>query len=224
MFALTQSPALAVLLDPEHDVPFAPGELDQANYIFVGGSTGSLSTDYIAHLRTLTTRPIILFPGSVDQFVPNADALLFLSVLSSRNPDLLLTPHIAAAPTIHQSQIPVIPMGYILIDGGCTSSVQRTCHSVPIPQTDMKQIVNTALAGQMLGKQVIYLEAGSGAKYPVSTDIIHSVKSVLNIPLIVGGGITTPEAMHAAFNAGADIVVIGNHFEQHPEQLSLFAL
>jgi len=222
LHSITSRKSLAVLLDPEHDIPFAKGELDRADVIFVGGSTGSLTTEFVDKVRSLSKRPIVLFPGNPSQFAPNADALLFLSVLSSRNPNMLLTPHIAAAEVIHQSGIEVIPMGYILIDGGNYSSVQRASHSTPIPQSDIEQIVSTALAGEMLGKRLIYLEAGSGAKNPVSIDIIRAVKAAISIPLIVGGGITTPEAMRAAFEAGADIVVIGNHFEKHPEQLPLF--
>lgn len=219
-----KSPALAVLLDPEKKIEFHAGELNKADLILVGGSTGSLSPAFIDELRTLTHRPIVLFPGNPSQFVPNADAIFFLSVLSSRNPDMLLTPHIAAAETIYRSGMQVLPMGYILIDGGCSTSVQQASHSTPIPQSDIQQIVSTALAGEMLGKRLIYLEAGSGAKNPVSTDIIRAVRAVISVPLIVGGGITTPTAMHAAIEAGADIVVIGNHLEHHPEQLPLFAL
>lgn len=213
---------LAVLLDPEHPIPFHAGELDAADLILVGGSTGVISPDFIGQIRTLTHRPVVLFPGNPQQFTPQADALLFLSVLSSQDPDLLIGQQIAAADTIHNSGIETLPMGYILIDGGKETSVVRESHSAPIPQSDLTRIVHTALAGQMMGKQLIYLEAGSGAKTPVSIDIIQAVRSVLSIPLIVGGGITTPQAMKAAFRAGADIVVIGNHFEHHPNQLHLF--
>ena len=213
---------LAVLLDPEHTIPFAPGQLDAADLILVGGSTGGISPDFIGQIRSLTRRPVVLFPGNPQQFTPQADALLFLSVLSSRNADLLVGQQIAAAATIQASGIETIPMGYILIDGGKDTAVLRASHSTPLSQSDIPTIVSTALAGQMMGKQLIYLEAGSGAKTPVSIDIIRAVRSVLSIPLIVGGGITTPDAMKAAFRAGADIVVIGNHFEHHPEQLPLF--
>lgn len=213
---------LAVLLDPEHEIPFRKGELDAADLIFVGGSTGGISPLFIDKIRTLTHRPIVLFPGNPSQFSPQADALLYLSVLSSRNADLLVGQQIASAHAIRESGIEVLPMGYILVDGGKETSVVRASHSSPIPQADIAQIKDTALAGEMMGRQLIYLEAGSGAKNPVSIDIINAVRQAISIPLIVGGGITTPQMMKDAFRAGADIVVIGNHFEHHPDQFSLF--
>ncbi|MCQ2348049.1 MAG: phosphoglycerol geranylgeranyltransferase [Paludibacteraceae bacterium] len=213
---------LAVLLDPEHEIRFRKGELDAADLIFVGGSTGAISPLFIDKIRAITHRPIVLFPGNPSQFSPQADALLYLSVLSSRNPDLLVGRQIDSAQVIAQSGIEVLPMGYILIDGGIPTSVVQTCQSAPIPQDQITLITSTALAGQMMGKQLIYLEAGSGAKNPVSIDIINAVRQAINIPLIVGGGITTPQMMKDAFRAGADIVVIGNHFERHPEELHLF--
>jgi putative glycerol-1-phosphate prenyltransferase len=135
---------------------------------------------------------------------------------------MLITPHIQIAQQVIQSGIEAIPMGYILIDGERKSTVEIVSNCTPIPQNDINRIISTALAGQLLGKQLIYLEAGSGAQKPVSIDIIHAVHQLLQVPLIVGGGIRTPQAMLQAFQAGADIVVIGNHFEQHPEQLPLF--
>jgi len=213
---------LAVLIDPEHPLGFAPGELDGADLIFVGGSTGALSSVFIDKIRALTHRPIVLFPGNPQQFVSQADALLFLTVLSSRNPQVLIGQQVEAAAAVRASGIETIPMGYILIDGGIESSVQMSTHSTPIAQNDVEQIVHTAIAGELLGHQLIYLEAGSGAKTPVSTDIIRRVRESISIPLIVGGGITSPEGMKAAWKAGADIVVIGNYLEQHPEQLKHF--
>lgn len=213
---------LAVLLDPEKDIPFRAGELDNADLVFVGGSTGSISPDFIEQIRRITRRPVVLFPGNPTQFSPEADALLFLSVLSSRNPDLLIGQQIDTAPAIHASGIEVIPMAYILIDGGTPTSVVRASHSTPMAQDNPTAIAHTALAGQMLGKQLIYLEAGSGAKTPVSTDIISTVSSQLSVPLIVGGGICSVQAMQDAFSAGADIVVIGNYLERFPDELALF--
>ena len=151
-----------------------------------------------------------------------ADALLFLSVLTSRLPQLLIEPHIQMATTILHSGIESIPMGYLLIDGGRKSSVEIATNTQSIPQSDVSTIVQTAVAGQLLGKQLIYLEAGSGAQIPVSAEIIRAVRAELQIPLIVGGGITTPEAMIRAFEAGSDIVVIGNHFEQYPDEIADF--
>lgn len=193
--------------------------LSLPDLIFVGGSTALQCDTCVALLRHYTTRPIVLFPGSITQFTPKADALLFLSVLTSRLPQLLIEPHIQMATSILQSGIESVPMGYILIDGGRKSSVEIATNTQSVPQTDIPTIVQTAVAGQLLGKQLIYLEAGSGAKTPVSAEVIRAVRAKLQIPLIVGGGITSPEAMIRAFDAGADIVVIGNHFEQYPDEI-----
>lgn len=215
---------LALLIDPEKQssvqalYPF----LSLPDLIFVGGSTGNQCDTCVEELRKHTSRPIVLFPGNITQFTAKADALLFLSVLTSRLPQLLIEPHIQMATTILQSGIETIPMGYLLIDGGRKSSVEIATNTQSVPQTDISTIVQTAVAGQLLGKQLIYLEAGSGAKTPVSSDIIHAVRKQLQVPLIVGGGICTPEAMIRAFDAGADIVVIGNHFEQHPDEIGDF--
>lgn len=215
---------LALLIDPEKQssvqalYPF----LSLPDLIFVGGSTGNQCDNCVEELRKHTSRPIVLFPGNIIQFTAKADALLFLSVLTSRLPQLLIEPHIQMATTILQSGIETIPMGYLLIDGGRKSSVEIATNTQSVPQTDISTIVQTAVAGQLLGKQLIYLEAGSGAKTPVSSDIIHAVRKQLQVPLIVGGGICTPEAMIRAFDAGADIVVIGNHFEQHPDEIGDF--
>jgi len=213
---------LAVLLDPEKPIRFHSGELDGADLVLVGGSTGELSPAFIEQLRALTHRPIVLFPGNVHQFTAQADALLFLSVLSSRNPEVLIGQQVKVAAQVRQSGIETIPMGYILIEGGKTSSVEQASHSLPIPQTAIDTICSTAMAGELLGQELIYLEAGSGAKTPVSIEIIKRVRASISVPLIVGGGITSPQAMKAAFQAGADIVVIGNYLEQYPDEIKHF--
>ena len=223
--AQSQSRKLLVwLIDPEKQssVHALYPYLSLPDLIFVGGSTGNQCETIVAELKQHTSLPIVLFPGNIAQFTAKADALLFLSVLTSRLPQLLIEPHIQMATTILQSGIETIPMGYLLIDGGRKSSVEIATNTQALPQTDIATIVQTAVAGQLLGKQLIYLEAGSGAKTPVSTDIIRAVRKHLQIPLIVGGGISTPEAMMRAFDAGADIVVIGNHFEQYPEEIEDF--
>lgn len=223
--AQSQSHKLLVLLiDPEKQssVHALYPYLSLPDLIFVGGSTGNQCEAIVTELKQHTSLPIVLFPGNIAQFTAKADALLFLSVLTSRLPQLLIEPHIQMATTILQSGIETIPMGYLLIDGGRKSSVEIATNTQALPQTDIATIVQTAVAGQLLGKQLIYLEAGSGAKTPVSTDIISAVRKHLQIPLIVGGGISTPEAMMRAFDAGADIVVIGNHFEQYPEEIEDF--
>lgn len=215
---------LALLLDPEKaDLSRLPLRgTDLPDYIFVGGSTGGSIDAFVRSLRSLTALPIVLFPGSALQFTPAADALLFLSLLSGRNPETLVGQQIRAARAVRTSGIESIPMGYILVDGGRPTAVQRVSHTLPIPQTDIPLITDTAIAAELLGKQLVYLEAGSGADMPVSQTVIRSVRAHISVPLIVGGGIRTPEQMTDAFSAGADLVVIGNHFESHPDQLPLF--
>lgn len=215
---------LAILIDPDKEQAYRPllSELNHADLILVGGSTGGNIEPCIAALRAHTDAPLVIFPGNVAQFSPNADALLFLTLLNARTADMLIDPHVQMAMPILQSGIESIPMGYILIDGGRKSSVEKVSHCTPIPQDEVDRIVSIAVAGQLLGKQLIYLEAGSGAKARVSTDIIRAVRAQLQVPLIVGGGICTLDAMLQAFDAGADIVVIGNHFEQHPDEMGDF--
>ena len=215
---------LVVLIDPDKPaaVEAVCPYLSLPDMIFIGGSTGDQCETCIAQLRQTTERPILLFPGNIEQFTPTADALLFLSLLNARTPDVLIQPHIHIAQQVLQSGIETIPMGYILIDGDRKSSVEIATQCIPIPQNNIREIVSTAIAGQLLGKQLIYLEAGSGAKTPISAEIIRAVRAQLSVPLIVGGGITTPDAMLRAFDAGADVVVIGNHFEQNPDEIDEF--
>ena len=213
---------LVVLVDP--DKPAAVEKLypylSLPDLIFVGGSTGGQTETCIAQLRQHTNRPILLFPGNIAQFTPTADALLFLTLLNAQTPDVLINPHIQVAQRVLQSGIETIPMGYILVDGEHKSSVEIATKCTPIPQNATDKIVSMAVAGQLLGKSLIYLEAGSGAHTPVCPDTIRAVGSQLQVPLIVGGGITTPQALLDAYEAGADMVVIGNHFEQYPDEIA----
>ena len=223
--AKTQSRKLLVwLIDPEKQLALENLRpyLSLPDMIFVGGSTGEQVEECIDEVRTFTECPIVLFPGNIAQFSPNADALLFLSLLNATTIDMLIAPHIKVAQQVIESGVESIPMGYILIDGGRRSSVEVVSRCTPIMQEDIDRVLATALAGQLLGKQLIYLEAGSGAKVPVSVDIIRAVGEQLQVPLIVGGGICTPEDMLKAFEAGADVVVIGNHFELHPDEIVEF--
>lgn len=225
---------LALLLDPEKaDLSRLPISAScHPDFIFVGGSTGGDTTDFIRSLKEKLTNdkrqttndqiPIVLFPGNSSQFSPEADAILYLSLLSGDNPEFLVNQQVRAARAVHDSGIDFVPTAYILIDGGVETSTMRVSGTRPIPQTDVDRIVDTSIAAELMGKQAVYLEAGSGATTPVSPDIIRAVREKTSCILIVGGGIRTPEAMSAAYNAGADIVVIGNHFEQHPEELESF--
>ena len=226
---ITKKHSLALLLDPEKaNLDALPiTDLCHPDYIFVGGSTGGDTTDFIRALKeklpiTNYQLPIILFPGNSSQFSPEADGILFLSLLSGNNPEYIIGQQIKSARSIYDSHLDFVPTAYILIDGGVETSTMRVTGTKPLDPTDVKTIVDTCIAAELMGKQAIYLEAGSGAITPVSVDIIQAVRKVVSVPLIVGGGIRTPEAMQAAYNAGADIVVIGNHFESHPEDLALF--
>ena len=219
--------SLALLLDPEKaDLAALPITSEvHPDYIFVGGSTGGDTTPFVRALKekfsilhSQFSIPIVLFPGSAAQFTPEADAILYLSLLSGNNPEYLVGQHIKSAQAIHHSSVEVIPTGYVLVE----TSTMRVTNTKPLSPTDIDTIVSTCIAAELMGKKAIYLEAGSGAKTPVSPEIIRSVRANTSVTLIVGGGIRTPEAMNAAYAAGADIVVIGNHFESHPESLADF--
>ena len=226
---ITKKHSLALLLDPEKaNLDALPiTDLCHPDYIFVGGSTGGDTTDFIRALKeklpiTNHQLPIILFPGNSSQFSPEADGILFLSLLSGNNPEYIVGQQIKSARAVHDSHLDFVPTAYVLIDGGVETSTMRVTGTKPLDPKDVKTIVDTCIAAELMGKKAIYLEAGSGAITPVSTDIIKAVREAVSVTLIVGGGIRTPEAMNAAYNAGADIVVIGNHFEEHPEELEKF--
>ena len=232
MFFSFKNRNLALLLDPEKANLDALQitESCHPDYIFVGGSTGGDTTPFVRALRKklstincqLSTIPIVLFPGNSSQFTPEADAILFLSLLSGNNPEYLVGQQIRSARVIHESGINFVPTAYILIDGGVETSTMKVTGTKPLQPSDLQTIVNTAIAAELMGKTAIYLEAGSGAINPVSADIIRAVRAATTVTLIVGGGIRTPEAMNAAYSAGADVVVIGNHFESHPQELEQF--
>lgn len=191
--------------------------------IFVGGSSGGEQTEKV--VRQLKARydvPVVLFPGNVSQVTAEADALLFLSLLSGRNAEMLVGQQVRAAEAVRQAAIETIPMGYILVDGGRESAVARVSGTRPIAQEAVDEIVRTAMAAEMMGKQLVYLEAGSGALEPVREEVIRAVRAAIVCPLIVGGGIRSTEAMQRAYDAGADIVVVGNWLEEHPEELGKF--
>lgn len=214
---------LAILLDPEKiTLTTLPNMISiisgRADVFLVGGSTvAENGTEKLVWaLKKLTDIPIVLFPGDYTQVTDRADALLFLSLLSGRNPEYLIEQHVKAIPAIHNKELEIIPTGYILIDGGATTSVQRVSNTNPLPQDEVNAIVHTALAGRYSGKKLIYLEAGSGAKHPVNTDIIKSVRKELDLFLCVGGGIRTKKQIEDAYNAGADMVVIGTVLEGNP--------
>lgn len=219
---------LALLIDPEKADLSRLKMTEEAHpdLVLVGGSTGGDTTAFLRELkRNLSifnfqfSIPIVLFPGDASQVSTEADAVLYLSLLSGRNPEYLVDQQVRAARRVRESGLESIPMGYLLIDGGTETSTMRVTNTQPIARDNLTKIVDTCIAAELMGKQVVYLEAGSGAKTPVSPEIIRAVRGAIQIPLIVGGGIRTPEQMQAAYDAGADIVVIGNHLEEHPEAL-----
>ncbi len=213
---------LAVLIDPDKfQLKNALQFIDNVNesvitHIFVGGSEvgQNVTQQLVEVIKMLTDLPIVLFPGDVTQISKDADAILFLSLLSGRNPDYLIDKQVQAVPLLEKTQLEVISTGYILIESGKTTAVQRVTKTLPLNRTDVDAITNTAKAGELLGKKLIYLEAGSGATYEVPAEIISSVKNKIDIPLIVGGGIRTKTQIENAFIAGADMVVIGTAFEE----------
>ncbi len=192
--------------------------------ILLGGSflTNDLST--IAEtLKKSTDLPIILFPGSAMQVTPHADAILFMSLLSGRNANYLIGEQVKAAPMIQRVGLETISTGYILIDGGQQTAVSFISNTTPIPNDKVEIAWAHALAGQYLGMKLIYLEAGSGAKKPVPDQIINSVKKQVTVPIIVGGGIRSPEVARKKVAAGAQFVVTGNVIEHDPSLMKAFA-
>lgn len=223
---------LAVLIDPDKTNRKAIIRLcELANeggvgYFLWGGSlvNETQAEYYLSLLRAHTQLPIILFPGSIYQLSAQADALLFLSMISGRNPELLIGQHVLAAPRIKRMELEVIPTGYMYIDGGRTTSVGYMSNTQPIPADKPEIARATALAGKYLGHRAIYLDAGSGALRPVSQAMIKAVRAEIDdLPLIVGGGIRSQEQAAAALEAGADCIVVGNSLEEQPELLPSLA-
>lgn len=214
----------AVLIDPDHfdakglsDVmKTAAGS--QVDYIFVGGSL--LTNDHLdltlQVIRENTGIPVILFPGSVTQLNEKADAVLLLSLISGRNADLLIGKHVIAAPYLKKSHLEILPTGYMLIESGPLTTAQYVSNTIPIPRKKDDIAVCTAVAGEMLGLRLIYMDAGSGAEMPVPASMIRKVRENISIPLIIGGGIRTPEQATESCNAGADLIVVGNAIEKDP--------
>lgn len=168
-------------------------------------------------IKTQCSIPTILFPGNNLQVSNGADAIFLLSLISGRNPELLIGQHVVAAPYLRNCGLEIIPTGYLLIDGGVSTSVSYLSNSNPIPRDKVDIALCTAMAGEMLGLKMIYLEAGSGARYPVSDQMISAISQALQIPIIVGGGIRSPEKAYQKAAAGADLIVVGNALEKTPE-------
>lgn len=183
------------------------------DFFFLGGSLIQQNTvgEIIRFIKSITEQiPVVIFPGNSLQFSPLADAILFLSLISGRNPDLLIGQHVSVAPILDKSQVEVLPTGYMLVDGGQTTSVHYISQTIPLPNHHPELAVATALAGHFLGLQYFYLDAGSGAPHPVSSELIKAVKKKIKSPLMVGGGLNSVEKIRTAFESGADLVVLGN--------------
>jgi phosphoglycerol geranylgeranyltransferase len=176
----------------------------------------------ITVLKLGTSLPVFLFPGNAFQLSDRADGILFLSLISGRNPEFLIGNHVLAAPHLHRAGIEVIPTGYMLIENGKSTSVEYMSNSTPIPGNKPDIGVATAMAGEMLGLKSIYLEAGSGAAHPVAREMISAIRKYISLPLIVGGGIRTPETALEVFDAGADLIVVGNAIEKEPKLIKEF--
>lgn len=221
----------AVLVDPDkysHEELLALTDLaanSGVSYFFVGGSLlteGKLDST-ISALKQNSDVPVVLFPGDTMQINSYADAILLLSLISGRNADLLIGKHVAAAPFLRKSGLEILPTGYMLIDSGKTTTALYMSNSLPIPRDKDEIAVSTAMAGEMLGLKVIYMDGGSGAEHPVSLSMISQVKKNIGLPLIVGGGIRSAAEAHERFSAGADILVVGNAIENEKSLLKQIA-
>jgi putative glycerol-1-phosphate prenyltransferase len=212
----------AVLIDPDKvnsaqiDELVKLGEEAGVDYFFLGGSLviSNHLDECVKHIKEQTDIPVILFPGSPSQLSRYADALLYLSLISGRNPELLIGQHVISAPAVKQSGIEIMPTGYMVIDGGAPTTVSYISNAAPIPADKNEIAMCTAMAGEMLGMKLIYMDAGSGARKPITEAMIQKVASVIEAPLIVGGGITDPEKAYLNCKAGADVIVVGNAIEK----------
>jgi putative glycerol-1-phosphate prenyltransferase len=223
--------SFAVLVDPDKTQVDQVGELIQkcvsaeVDFLLVGGSlvVSTHLEELVLSIKAQTKIPVILFPGSPSQITPAADALLYLSLISGRNPELLIGQHVISAPLVKKSRLEIISTGYMVVDGGLPTTVSYISNANPLPSNKNEIAVCTALAGEMLGMKLIYLDAGSGALMPIPTEMIKAVSEQISIPLIVGGGITTPEKAAANCRAGADLIVVGNAIEKDTELISLMS-
>ncbi len=224
--------SIAVLIDP--DKVEDPGHLQLlinlasencVDYFFVGGSlvTTPNLAEVVRKIKEYVSIPVVLFPGNSIQLEPSADAILFLSLISGRNPELLIGQHVIAAPIIKKTSLEVIPTGYMLVNSGRTTSVAYISNTNPIPEDKYSLAACTAMAGEMLGLQTIYMDAGSGAERNISPKMIATVRKSVNVPLIVGGGIDTSRKAMESLEAGADMIVIGNALEKDPTLLNEIA-
>jgi putative glycerol-1-phosphate prenyltransferase len=220
----TRSSAFAVLADPDKIAPSEMPALARlcndagVDYLLMGGSLVVMHQmdACIQRFKAESNIPVVLFPGSPAQVTPYADALLYLSLISGRNADLLIGQHVVSAPAVKSSGLEVMSTGYMVIDGGVPTTVSYMSHAAPIPADKPDIALCTAWAAELLGQHLLYMDAGSGARFPVSVEMIEKVSQHTEIPMFVGGGMRTPEAAYAAASAGATVVVVGNAIEKDP--------
>ena len=218
-------PAFAVLADPDKAGPETMPDLARrcsragVDLLLMGGSlvVKDVIGECIRQFKAHSDIPVLLFPGSPAQLTPEADALLYLSLVSGRNPDLLIGQHVVSAPAVRASGLEVLSTGYMVVDGGAPTTVSYISGSLPLPANKPDIALCTAWAAELQGKHILYLDAGSGAKNPVPEAMIRTIAGNTGLPLFVGGGIRTPERAAAAAQAGATVIVVGNALESAPE-------
>ena len=214
--------SFAVLIDPDKVNASVLDELislsvsARVDYFLVGGSLviSDHLDECVQHIKKNCEVPVILFPGSPSQVSKYADALLYLSLISGRNPELLIGQHVVSAPFVRSSGLEIMPTGYIVVDGGAPTTVSYISNASPVPADKNEIAMCTAMAGEMLGMKLIYMDAGSGAKRPITESMIRSVAEHIEAPLIIGGGIIEPEKAYLNCKAGADVIVVGNAIEK----------
>jgi len=223
--------SFAVLIDPDKVSVSSLNELvtlavdANVDYFFVGGSL--VVTDHldecIRQIKSSCSIPILLFPGSPSQISKHADALLYLSLISGRNADMLIGQHVISAPFVKKSGLEIISTGYMVIDGGASTTVSYISNATPIPSDKPDIALCTALAGEMLGMKLVYMDSGSGAKKAISEEMISIVAKSIEVPIIVGGGIRDAEKAYLNCKAGADVIVVGNAIEKDPSLIKEIA-
>lgn len=223
--------SFVVLIDPDKVTSSSLSSLVQkanssgVDYFFVGGSlvVSDHLDECIQQIKKESSIPVILFPGSPSQLSRHADALLYLSLISGRNPELLIGQHVISAPFVKKSGLEIISTGYMVIDGGAPTTVSYISGAAPIPSDKAEIALCTAMAGEMLGQKLIYMDAGSGAKKSITEEMIALVSKNINVPLVIGGGIRDAEKAYLNCKAGADVIVVGNAIEKEPSLLEELA-
>lgn len=215
---------LALLIDPEKTKNkehlselIQKAEFAAIDFFFIGGSTVTRKEieTVVSFVKAHSVIPVVLFPGSGNQLSEQADALLFLNLLSGRNPDFLIGHHVSCAEEVLEMKIEVIPTSYLLIDGGKMTSVAYVSQTTPIPRENNSISLKTGIAGYLMGQKLTYFDAGSGALHSVPPRLIEELKKKIDTPVIVGGGIRSVEQIEAFKNAGANVIVIGNKIEEN---------